>query len=511
MKLKLQGATAWLPLLVLVLGVSACGGSSGGSSPPPSTPPPGGGAGGPPPPPPPPPAVAPSALSYASASTYTTGTALTPLDPTVTGTVTSYVVSPGFPAGITLDATTGQISGTPTAPTPAMAYTVTASNATGSTTFELNFSVLNERVTEDRPDEKTDHQVHVIYALPSDIAEDEQLDQKGTIEESLRVMNEWLALQTGGKQLRLDTYDGRLDVTFMKLARTDLQMQGLPRSSVRKELEEQLYLNGFDDVKKMYLVYYGGDGEQCGRGAWPPTLQGNVAALYVGAASGCRNVPFAAGNEPPAFLEFLALHEMLHVLGFVPECAPNYTRTGHVSDSRQDVMFSSDANGTVLGEPSMIDVNVDDYYHKGAIPGCLDLANSAFLDPLPAGAESPPTWPYVELTDLGCEVQHTPPATLGVDTGILIVNNYLIDGAPTEAHIYEVVPDPDAPGEFERAHLEDIPYGDGVIIPRIQAGALQVVREGAVYVVLVNGSCQHTVRANATPGRFIITGPGSAE
>jgi hypothetical protein len=449
--------------------------------------------------------VAPSALSYTSASIYTTGTELTPLEPTVTGTVTSYVVSPGFPAGITLDATTGKISGTPTAPTPAMAYTVTASNAAGSTTFELNFSVLNERVTEDRPDEKTDHQVHVIYALPSDIADDEQLDQKGTIEESLRILNDWFELKAG-KELRFDTYGGgRLDVTFVKLARTDLQMQGLPRSSVRKELEEQLYLNGFDDVKKMYLVYYGGDGEQCGRGAWPPKLQGNVAALYVGAAAGCRNVPFAAGNEPPAFLEFLALHEMLHVLGFVPECAPNYTLTGHVGDSRQDVMFSSDANGTVLGEPSELDVNVDDYLGPSA-DGCLDLVNSAFLDPLPADAEAPPTWPYIEATDLGCQVEHTPPATLGVNTGILFVNNY---AGASEALLYEVVPDQDAPGEFERVHLEDIPYGDGIIIPRIRAGVLQVVREGAVYVVLVNGNCEHTVRATATPSRFMITGPAS--
>jgi hypothetical protein len=504
MKLKLQGATVWLPLLICVLGLSACGGSSGGkSNPPPPPPPPD--AGGPPPPPPPPPpaAAAPSALSYTSASTYTTGTALTPLTPTVTGTVTSYVVSPGFPAGITLDATTGQISGTPMAPAPATTYTVTASNATGSTTFDLSFSVLNERVTADRPDEKEGHQVHVIYALPFDAVEDEQLDEKGTIEQSLRILNDWFELETG-KKLRLDTHGGGLlDVTFMKLTQTNTQMQGLPRSSVRKELEEQLYLHGFDDVEKMYLVYYGGTGEQCGRGAWPPTLQGNVAALYIGTASGCRNVPFAAGNEPPNFLEFLALHEMLHVLGFVPECAPNYSRTGHVSDSQLDVMFSSDSTGTVLGAPSglELDVNLNDYFHHGSIPGCLDLGNSAFLDPLPAAAEAPPTWPYIEATDLGCEVEHTPPATLGVDTGILFVNNYA--EAP-EARLYEVVPDDEAPGQFERVHLEDIPYGDGVIIPRIRAGVLQVVREGAVYVMLVNGNCRHTVRATATPSRFMI-------
>ena len=163
--------------------------------------------------------------------------------------------------------------------------------------------------------------------------------------------------------------------------------------------------------------------------------------------------------------------------------------------------MSSDPTGTVLGEPSKLDVNVNDYYHRGSIPGCLDLANSAFLDPLPAGAEAPPTWPYAEATDLGCQAEHTPPATLGDPTGIMFVNK-----TPSLAQIYEVVPDQDAPGEFERAHLEDVESGDGVIIPRIQNGALQVVKEGAVYVVLVPGKCLHTVRAAATPTRFTITG-----
>jgi hypothetical protein len=55
-------------------------------------------------------------LSYQTPQPYTVGTEITPLDPTVTGTVTSYVVSPDLPAGLSLDATTGRISGKPTVP-----------------------------------------------------------------------------------------------------------------------------------------------------------------------------------------------------------------------------------------------------------------------------------------------------------------------------------------------------------------------------------------------------------
>ena len=78
---------------------------------------------------------APSALSYTSPVQDTMGTAMTPRSPTVTGTVASYSVSPALPAGVSLSTTSGAISGTPTATASQATYTITATNATGSTTF----------------------------------------------------------------------------------------------------------------------------------------------------------------------------------------------------------------------------------------------------------------------------------------------------------------------------------------------------------------------------------------
>jgi hypothetical protein len=85
---------------------------------------------------------APSALSYASPQSYTTGLAITGLNPTVNGTVDSYGVSPALPAGLTLNAGTGQITGTPTVAQAAANYTLTAYNSTGSTSFTLSIQVL---------------------------------------------------------------------------------------------------------------------------------------------------------------------------------------------------------------------------------------------------------------------------------------------------------------------------------------------------------------------------------
>ena len=472
MKLALRSAAGWLPLLIVAVGLSACGG--GGS---------GGGGGGPPPPP--------SGLSYPSPQPYDVGTAIAPLDPTVTGTVTSYGVSPPLPAGLSLDTTTGRISGTPTAAARAT-HTVTATNAGGSTTFALTISVLAARSTTDRADEVTGRQVHVMYVIPSD-GVDDQLDRTAALESSLKIANEWLKTQTGGKGLRFDTYGGgKLDATFLKLAKTDAEMN-VAGGNVRVKLESQLYLNGFNSPDKVYLVYYAGDGDGCGRGAWPPTLPGNVGALYIGAAAGCTTQPFAVGTQPPGFLEFLAVHEALHVLGFAPACAPHHTETGHIGDSVQDVMFS----GPAAWQPSTLDVNHDDYY-GAAVAGCRDLANSALLDPLPAGAEAPPGWPYADLSNLDCTNEGTTtPGPAGAATQVMFVNKYQLNGTPATASIYERVADPMAPSGYARAFKANVPYNDGVVWSTN-------VFENSVFVVVVNNACVKLVRASANPSRFLI-------
>jgi hypothetical protein len=121
--------------------LAACGGGGGGSG--------GGGAGGgggTSPPPPPPAVAAPSGLSYGGPQSYPVGRAITALAPAVTGTVTSYGVSPALPAGLTLNTTTGHISGTPSAAAAPTNYTITASNSGGSTTYSLSLTVIDVAV-----------------------------------------------------------------------------------------------------------------------------------------------------------------------------------------------------------------------------------------------------------------------------------------------------------------------------------------------------------------------------
>jgi len=93
----------------------------------------GGGSSGPP---------APSGLSYTSPNLYPVGIAIAPLQPAVSGTVTQYSVAPALPAGLALNASTGEISGSPAAASPATLYTITAQNSAGSTSFGLSIAVI---------------------------------------------------------------------------------------------------------------------------------------------------------------------------------------------------------------------------------------------------------------------------------------------------------------------------------------------------------------------------------
>jgi large repetitive protein len=82
---------------------------------------------------------APHDLQYAVGA-GAVGSPYGPYPPSVSGTVTGYSVSPALPVGLTLDPTSGVISGTPVAASSGT-YTVTASNALGAATAALTLAI----------------------------------------------------------------------------------------------------------------------------------------------------------------------------------------------------------------------------------------------------------------------------------------------------------------------------------------------------------------------------------
>lgn len=84
----------------------------------------------------------PPVFSYTTPDVYTLGNVITPLAPTNKGAaVTSYSVNPALPAGLSLNTSTGVISGTAKPVTTSTNYVVTANSACSRSTTVVNIAI----------------------------------------------------------------------------------------------------------------------------------------------------------------------------------------------------------------------------------------------------------------------------------------------------------------------------------------------------------------------------------
>ncbi|MEX0673724.1 MAG: PASTA domain-containing protein [Gaiellaceae bacterium] len=233
------------------------------------------------------------------------------------------------------------------------------------------------RATEDRPDEAFGSQVHFVYAVPAEGA-DRALDTSGAIGRSVDSFVRWLAGETGGPTLRVDTFGGELDVTFVRLEETDAQFAARGAyvvTAIEAELERRGFLG---KPSRIHAVYYDGSSTYaCGGAFWPPLLLGKVVAMYLRGLGGLCSLPV---GESLGYWEFAMLHDIFHGLGAAPTCAPHHTLSGHVSDSPNDLMWSGDQPWQL---PPRLDIGRDDYWGHGR-SDCLDVSGSPYLTSAPA-------------------------------------------------------------------------------------------------------------------------------
>jgi hypothetical protein len=250
------------------------------------------------------------------------------------------------------------------------------------------------RATQDRVDDTNQYQLHFIYATPSD-GMDRQLDTAGTLDTSINLWNDWFAARADGLKLRLDRCQNKIDITFARLGQStaDLNSKG---AFLRDEINREIRRMGFTARNKIYLVFYEGQTVDlsCAQAANPSTRMDSTAVVYLQGTFSNPSIPpcnsHRLGQTQPSYLEFAALHEVFHLLNVNQSlsCSPNAPQGGgHVGDDPNDLMYAGSSPWT----PALIDFGRDDYFKHGKA-NCYDVAQSVFLDPLPAAAVIPPSW-----------------------------------------------------------------------------------------------------------------------
>ncbi len=265
---------------------------------------------------------------------------------------------------------------------PVANATVTA-GGTASASAGYSLRIL-ARTTANRTDESTSPRFKVFYALPSD-GTDRNLDTDGTLHRTLSSGQRWLASQTAGRSIRYDVADGGLDITFVRLPRNDAAYYSY-NGQIRDSIEKDLRSAGWTQGNVMLLVFYDGRHvDRCASAAWPPGYPGTAGILYLkGIPNGpvpCANNQFAASpTAAPGYLEYLAQHEIFHLLGVVSTGAPNHALSGHVGNDPTDLMYA----GNLVWRPSTVDVTKTNYYNASGLPGTVtNFINSPYVVAVP--------------------------------------------------------------------------------------------------------------------------------
>lgn len=253
----------------------------------------------------------------------------------------------------------------------------------------------------DQPDDTNAPQIHVYYVLPKDV-KDRRFDVDGTFSDIIFSTNEWLFAK-GGKRLRFDTRNGKLDVTFVRLDETEGQLWMEDRDANQKcstsqcpnvdRLKALLVAKGFNAPQKGMLIYYGGATNPASRISSPWCgISGHdrAALVHVGQVdlitgqytcfSRMKTTLPESGNTSG----LASFHEVFHLLGAVgasPNSDGNY---GHIKNDRTDLMGGSE--GVVKLDPGN-----NDYWRHGR-SDIVDLYNSAFMEPPEPNAVMPAGW-----------------------------------------------------------------------------------------------------------------------
>jgi hypothetical protein len=288
--------------------------------------------------------------------------------------------SEGAKAGDTigLEATDGRCNAT-------ASWTMASPGELPSPSTAVSTACDGGRSPADRPDEVDGYQVHLVYALAADSL-DRESDITGDLARGVGYANDWMTGQTDGSHFRFDTCGGgEVDVSFVRLPAPE-SLYLAARGWRLEVMSRDLAAAGFDDPNKIYAVWWGGIGAHCGGEA--PAVSQPGAAVWLYARDLIGDACQLLGGSPTAYPNLDLIHEIIHALGMVARCAPHTTdeEPTHVTEPAD--LMNNDFSAI---EEIVLDRGNDDYFGHDIV-GCPDLADSAFLEPLPSNPVLPTGW-----------------------------------------------------------------------------------------------------------------------
>ena len=177
------------------------------------------------------------------------------------------------------------------------------------------FAADTSRSSVDRPDDFSGFQIHYVYVVPSD-ANDEFRDTNNLINSTVVETQQWLQ-RTLGRQLMIDTYQQKVDVTFLKSKyKLNELCFGSDCQTLSKLIDELRVQDPNLSAKKTYYFEISGvlDANSCG---WA-TYNSNLSLGFNFGVT-CNN----SQSQASAGLSYPAktfIHEIFHTFGVNHVC-----------------------------------------------------------------------------------------------------------------------------------------------------------------------------------------------
>ncbi len=254
--------------------------------------------------------------------------------------------------------------------------------------------------------------IQAVYAVPSDGSA--VAGRHTAIADNVVEVQDWFAGQTNGVYPVFTTDGGGVSVVEITLPATGAELAAMGSSAVSSLVAAQLSIEHPEtDRSATMVVIEGADGS----GAC-----GYAGSLVVIPIDNCGIEPLFPASFPYG-MTYLLAHELTHLLGAVPSCAPNALPGGHVSGDNRDILYQG---GPRDWNNLMLDPGRDDYYQHGN-PGCTDIADSPLLGTVATNGTRH-TCAGLDATIVGTTGDDSLVGTAGPDVIVALAGNDTIDG-----------------------------------------------------------------------------------